>query len=290
MAWLDDRLRDHPKIIKASPIAFRHWALALCYCSAHGTEGRLDEAVKALNVPKRIVDELVELRLWDREPDGLWVHDWQEHNDKRDAKVSERREQARLRQQRHRARVRGENPQPSAQRDVTRDGPRDTDRDVTRDTERDSSRARAGAAPRRARDHDQEEPSTAAADVPETPEPSLRDEPDAAAAQTIERLDTIGLMGRVLVADHPLELITAWLDLAQHEALTNPAGFVLTGIRTGQPPSPRIDSDTAKPSLLDKARALHERTRDTEAVADWLAGITRLTPTERETILRQVTT
>lgn len=170
MAWLDDRIRDHPKIVRASAPAFRHWALALCYCSAHGTEGRLDQAVKALNVPRKIIRELVSLQLWDQEPDGLWVHDWQEHNAKRDEKIVDRRTQDRERQRRHRERVRQN--QHAETRDntvtVTRDTDRDLSRDVTRDEERDLHA--------RARDHDQDITPRALRDTHAEPPDDFGDE------------------------------------------------------------------------------------------------------------------
>lgn len=194
MAWLDDRIRDHPKIIRATPQAFRFWALALCYSSAHGTEGRLNEAVKALAVPKRYVDELVRLGLWDRETDGLWVHDWQEHNQRRDDAVEERRKQARERQRRHRERVRG---QTNVTRDSHTDVTRDRERDVTRDTERDGPRGRV---PTPARDHDHDHDQVTPKAVTKLrhdaePEPSLTDDDPADDDRTAfdQFIDTVEL-------------------------------------------------------------------------------------------------
>lgn len=226
MAWLDDRIRDHPKIVRASAPAFRHWALALCYCSAHGTEGRLDEAVKALSVPRNIIRELVALQLWDQESDGIWVHDWQEHNSKRDEKVTERRAQDRERQRRHRERVRQNDP--AEPRDVTRDSDRDIGRDVTRDEMRDLHA--------RARDHDQEEELRAAA-ARDTVTGDLAE--SAAAAKTRERLEDLGIHPTASYTNHELAIAEQWLDLAAREATSNPAGFVLRGLATGSAPSPR---------------------------------------------------
>lgn len=185
MAWLDDRLRDHPKIVRTSATAFRQWALALCYCSAHGTEGRLDEAVIALRIGPKIVEELVEIGLWDREEDGLWVHDWQEHNEARDQKIELRREQARERQKRHRDKVRNGRVTRDSNANVTRDN----QRYVTRDTDRDSNaRSLAGARPRHARDHDQEEEDPRAVPEPRlagAPEPDLNSHGDLSIRETI---------------------------------------------------------------------------------------------------------
>lgn len=188
MAWLDDRIRDHPKIRRTTPQAFKFWALALCYCSAHGTEGQLDDAIANLGVPRKVVDELVELRLWDREDDGLWVHDWQEHNEKRDQAVEERRKQARERQRRHRERVRESRVTP---RDnpvtVTRDAKEGSPQPVTRDGPRGRAPARDAREPARSRDHDQEEELKAEA-APVTPHDPAT---DAAAADLHEELEQL---------------------------------------------------------------------------------------------------
>lgn len=163
MAWLDDRLRDHPKIVRTSNGAFRAWALALCYCSAHGTEGRLDEAVRALRIGPKIVEELVANALWDRDEDGLFVHDWQEHNDKRDERTALARARARERAKRHRDKVRSEGRH--GKRNAEH---RDGERDASRDQERDVPRGRAPAITRN--DHDQEEPSLHPSEPREEPE------------------------------------------------------------------------------------------------------------------------
>lgn len=130
MAWLDDRVMTHPKIRRVGPVAFQWWAFALCYCSAHSTGGLLDDAISVLGVPRNVVRKLVANGLWDEEQDGIWVHDWQEYNEKRDASSEQRREQARERQRRHRAKIRDF---------VTRDS-HETERDKQRDKQRDKSR------------------------------------------------------------------------------------------------------------------------------------------------------
>ena len=110
MAWNDDRLRDHPKINRVSAHALKHWLFALCYCSQYGTAGQLDDAVRVLRIPPKTVAELVEIGLWDDDEDGLWVHDWQEHNEKRDEAIEQKRKAAAERQRRHRAKVRESRP------------------------------------------------------------------------------------------------------------------------------------------------------------------------------------
>lgn len=155
MAWLDDRVRDHPKFVGLDPRAFQLWVHALCYCSQHGTGGSLDAAIAALRIPKTIVRELVKRQIWDEEDGGFWVHDWQEHNEKRDAARDEKREQARARQRKHREKVKASRVTPRDESvTVTRDNERDVTRDVTRDK---SVTVLAGARPPRARDHDHDQ-------------------------------------------------------------------------------------------------------------------------------------
>lgn len=63
---------------------------------------------------------------------------------------------------------------------------------------------------------------------------------NAAAANLIERLDELGLNGEALTlaqADPPRA--EAWLALAATEARTNPAMFILGGLRSGEWPTPR---------------------------------------------------
>jgi hypothetical protein len=114
----------------------------------------------------------------------------------------------------------------------------------------------------------------------------------AAAAETSDRLRALGLDAGELLTYHPADHIDAWLDLAATEAHTNPAAFVLTGLNSGQVPSPRRSSPDAgktrardEPDYEAKALELFERTHDREQVADWLAGLTRLSPPERDRIL-----
>lgn len=247
MAWLDDRIRDHPKMIGLSDAAFRAWILALTYCSQHATGGHLEAALRVIRVRKRVENELVSAGLWDRESDGLWIHDWQEHNEKRDASADERRAQARERQRRHRERVRsrGEN--------VTRDShetSRVTERDSHGVTERDSpTRARARAREARARSshHDQDKPSSSA----RLPTPGVTPPGDDAAEQGKRE----GWLGRLAVAgwsggqidtvleqgDHDRAI--AWLEHAESNPRTrNAGGLAWSGYASNVwPPEARLE-------------------------------------------------
>jgi hypothetical protein len=99
MAWLDDRIRDHPKMVGLSPVAFRQWIFTLCYCSEHGTRGNVDAAIIALRIPKSTVKELLARSLWEERDDGIWIHDWDAHNLKRDQARADRRAFDKRRQQ-----------------------------------------------------------------------------------------------------------------------------------------------------------------------------------------------
>lgn len=239
MAWLDDRIRDHPKFLELSDRAFRTHILALCYCSQHATGGHLEAAVKAMNVRKPVVKELVSSRLWDLEDDGLWVHDWQEHNEKRDASADERRAQARERQRRHRERVRarGEN--------VTRDShetSRVTERDESRVTERDvptRARARARRARARSSHHDQDKPLSATG--PTTPGVTPDRDDDA---PDLDRLTRAGWT-RAQLQDAAIEpeRALAWLDHAESgNGVRNPGGLAWAGFDSNVwPPEARLE-------------------------------------------------
>lgn len=161
MAWLDDRIMTHPKVRKLTPATFQWWTFALCYCSSHGTGGHLDDAIAVLRIPKKSVEDLVTAGLWDREDDGVWVHDWQEYNERRDDALEQRRENDRKRAKAHRDRVRASRPSRDAN-SPSRDTPPHPSRDESRDDHVTDfrgrapapPRARTGARPPRSGDHD----------------------------------------------------------------------------------------------------------------------------------------
>lgn len=243
MAWLDDRIRDHPKFLELSDGAFRTHILALCYCSQHATGGHLEAYLKVARARKRVVNELVSAGLWDREEDGLWIHDWQEHNEKRDASADERRRQARERQRRHRENVRnrGEN--------VTRDShatSRVTERDSHGVTERDEP-TRAGARVTRAGArtslHDQDKPLSTSG--PTTPDVTPADDDDAQHdANTRAALAQAGwTAAQIAKAEGELDRARAWLehsDLAN--GVRNPGGLAWSGFASNVwPPEARLE-------------------------------------------------
>lgn len=233
MAWLDDRVIDHPKFIELSDGAFRVWAHGLIYCSRHSTGGSLDAFIRAHKVPKRPSNELIKAGIWDREDDGsTWVHDWQEHNEKRDQTAEERRAQARERQRRHRERVKRQAD--IVTRDVTQPS-----RDSHGVTERDShSRAHA-----RARGGAPEHHVTSHQDTQQHARDAGRD--DAA----LERLTLAGWtktqLGK-LDLEGDLERAIAWLDHAESSSsVRNPGGLAWSGYDSNAwPPDARTDVAT----------------------------------------------
>ena len=117
MAWLDDRVWAHPKVVGVSDRAFRVWASGICYSSGFGTRGVLAPSVqRQLGATKQVKEELVAAGLWEPGEDGLVeIHDWLDHNDARD----NRREKDRLRKREERARKRATEDDPE-EHDVRR--------------------------------------------------------------------------------------------------------------------------------------------------------------------------
>ncbi len=96
MAWLDDRVWCHPKIIGLSDRAFRVHVCAIAYSSGFSTAGVLTAAQQTLvgcAAKQRL--ELVAAGLWDDLGGSVRIHDWDEHNGKRDARRANERERMR---------------------------------------------------------------------------------------------------------------------------------------------------------------------------------------------------
>lgn len=97
MAWLDDRVWCHDKIINISDKAFRVWVNGITYSSGMGTKGQLTPAhQKLIGSTPKIKAELFKAELWDANGDsGVVIHDWDEHNGKRDERRAKDRERKR---------------------------------------------------------------------------------------------------------------------------------------------------------------------------------------------------
>jgi hypothetical protein len=92
MTWarLDDRLHAHPKAIKAGLEAMGVWVMALSYCAAYGTDGRVDrDAVERIcgsrKVFERVTKRLEACGLWERDEtgSGFRIHDFLDYNPSR---------------------------------------------------------------------------------------------------------------------------------------------------------------------------------------------------------------
>ncbi len=98
MAWIDDRIWCLPKFTPLSAPAFAAYIKGIAYSSGMGTKGRLEPSVqKLIGGSRKIRAELVDGNLWDLNGDGetVLIHDWDEHNAKRDLKRENDRERKR---------------------------------------------------------------------------------------------------------------------------------------------------------------------------------------------------
>ena len=98
MAWIDDRLWGHPKVAPIPDKAFRVYVNGLAYSAGMGLGGKLEPAHQALiGSTAGTRKALVAAGLWDENGDGksVLIHDWDEHNGKRDARRAADRERKR---------------------------------------------------------------------------------------------------------------------------------------------------------------------------------------------------
>ena len=85
MTWirLDDGFADHPKIVRAGPLALVAQIRALCYCARHLTDGKFPTTIAT-----RILADLTPLtaadlclaKLWHRNGKGYVIHDYLAYN------------------------------------------------------------------------------------------------------------------------------------------------------------------------------------------------------------------
>jgi hypothetical protein len=78
-------VRTHTKFLKAGPAASWLWLCGMGYCQDGLTDGFIpDQALDYLGVKaaaaKKLADELVKVRLWERTDGGWQVHDYLKHN------------------------------------------------------------------------------------------------------------------------------------------------------------------------------------------------------------------
>lgn len=97
MAWLDDRYWCHPKIVGLTDASYRANTNAITYSSGMSTHGILDPGQQRLvGAQPRHRRELIAAGVWDDLGDGrVIIHDWDEHNGKRDERRAADRERKR---------------------------------------------------------------------------------------------------------------------------------------------------------------------------------------------------
>jgi hypothetical protein len=98
MAWIDDRIWCHPKFANLSAGAFSLYVKGIAYSSGMGTGGRLDAGNQRLiGATKTAREQLIQAGLWDVNGNGetVHIHDWDEHNGKRDERRAKDRERKR---------------------------------------------------------------------------------------------------------------------------------------------------------------------------------------------------
>jgi hypothetical protein len=99
MAWIDDRLWCHEKFTDVTPSAAWLWVKSIAYSSGMGTGGRLTSGQqRLLGATTRTRAELIRAGLWDEcgFRAEIVIHDWSEHNARRDARRQHDRERKRL--------------------------------------------------------------------------------------------------------------------------------------------------------------------------------------------------
>lgn len=74
---MEDDFADHPKVVAAGPAAAWVYVRSLCHVARYLTDGIVSRGVvRTIGATPRIIDRLVEVRLWDDHPDGFYVHNW----------------------------------------------------------------------------------------------------------------------------------------------------------------------------------------------------------------------
>ena len=96
MAWIDDRIYCHPKVLMVSKPARWTYIAGIAYSAGWGTQGVLERsALSAIGSTNNLRKELVAQGLWDEVAGVILIHDWNEHNEKRDSRRRADRERKR---------------------------------------------------------------------------------------------------------------------------------------------------------------------------------------------------
>jgi hypothetical protein len=141
MTWvkLDDHFPEHPKVLKAGPMAAWLYVSGLTYASRYLTDGFIpSDALPVLlpqASPKALAQKLVEVGLWLLVDGGWQIHDYHEYQPSGE-QVRQHRASNAARQARHRGKSNGESDDNSDDRNG-----------VTSPSVTPLARGRAGAAP-----------------------------------------------------------------------------------------------------------------------------------------------
>ncbi len=124
MSWvsIDDGFAQHPKVVKAGPLAMAMQVAALCYCNRNLTDGfipravaytllhwgfDLDEKVYSFDIGcgmhgesatcEFVIKSLISAGMWDPDEDGYWIHDYLSHQPSKQTVMAKREEIRKLR-------------------------------------------------------------------------------------------------------------------------------------------------------------------------------------------------
>jgi hypothetical protein len=108
MPWvrLDDGMYTHRKLVDVSVPA--RWLLvaSICYSNQNATGGKVSrraaKTVGMIEDPDEAIAELLDVVLWEPDPDGYLIHDYEQYQPSRE-KILHDRELAAARQARYRA-------------------------------------------------------------------------------------------------------------------------------------------------------------------------------------------
>lgn len=111
MVWfrIDDGFYDHPKVFDASDSAIALWTRAGSWAARAPSDGFVPSGILArfCSAPEQASRELVERGLWKRVRGGFRFHDWHDYNPSADT-IKQKREDAKIRMRKVRARHREE--------------------------------------------------------------------------------------------------------------------------------------------------------------------------------------
>lgn len=96
MAWIDDRIYAHHRVLSVSKAARWEFVAACAYSSGWGTRGHLTRgALEAIGCDRKVLRELVTAGLFAETSDGWMIRGWDEHNERRDDRRERERERKR---------------------------------------------------------------------------------------------------------------------------------------------------------------------------------------------------